>query len=403
MSEGYSETTYQSWGSRLMDSIKGVLVGGFLFLASFVLLFWNEGNAVSAAKSLAEGEKNVKSVQPDKLDRANDGKLVHMTGTATTQETLADKEFGISLVAIKLRRKVQMYQWKEKKESKTEKRLGGGTETKTTYHYERDWSSSRNDSSRFHSNAVRDYERKNPGLRVENPTMTHTSADWSASAVTLGAFKLSPGLIGKISTYEPLAVSDETAKQLPPQVKLNARVTGTEYYLGVNMASDPSRPQVGDLKIAFEVVKPATVSLVSRQIGETFEPYPAKAGKAIELLQAGTHSPEAMFAAAKAAAAMLTWILRLVGFLMMAFGLFMIANPLVVVADVLPFLGSLLGAGVGLFAGIVSLCLSTLTIAVAWLFYRPLLGAPLLVLAVAGLVLYAKSAARKKASGAAAA
>jgi len=77
--------------------------------------------------------------------------------------------------------------------------------------------------------------------------------------------------------------------------------------------------------------------------------------------------------------------LRVLGFLLMALGLYMIFNPLAVLADVLPILGSLAGAGIGFFAGAVALFLSLVTIALAWLFYRPLLGITLLVLAGAGL------------------
>lgn len=39
----YTETTTQSWGSRLGDSLKGIIVGIILFIVSFPLLFWNEG------------------------------------------------------------------------------------------------------------------------------------------------------------------------------------------------------------------------------------------------------------------------------------------------------------------------------------------------------------------------
>ena len=51
-----TETTTQSWGSRLGDSIKGVIAGIVLFLLGFPVLFWNEGNSVKTAKALDEGE-----------------------------------------------------------------------------------------------------------------------------------------------------------------------------------------------------------------------------------------------------------------------------------------------------------------------------------------------------------
>ena len=50
-----TETTTESWGIRLGGSIKGIAIGGALFIAGIPLLFWNEGRAVKTAKALEEG------------------------------------------------------------------------------------------------------------------------------------------------------------------------------------------------------------------------------------------------------------------------------------------------------------------------------------------------------------
>jgi hypothetical protein len=80
----------------------------------------------------------------------------------------------------------------------------------------------------------------------------------------------------------------------------------------------------------------------------------------------------------------LTWVLRLVGFAMMWIGLVVALNPLKVLADVVGILGDLAGVGIGLVSGLVAVVLSLATIAVAWLFYRPVLGIGLLTVAAAG-------------------
>ena len=115
--DSYTETSSQSWGSRLMESIKGVLVGLILFIAAFPVLWMNEGCAIKTAKGLDEGVKVVTSVKADAVDPANNGKEVHMTGSAVTDEVLADKNFGISQKCIKLIRNVEMFQWKEESHS----------------------------------------------------------------------------------------------------------------------------------------------------------------------------------------------------------------------------------------------------------------------------------------------
>jgi hypothetical protein len=76
-----------------------------------------------------------------------------------------------------------------------------------------------------------------------------------------------------------------------------------------------------------------------------------------------------------------------------AIGLFLFFRPFEVFADVVPFLGSLLGAGIAIFAGLVAAALTSVTIAISWLVFRPLLGIGLLVLAggaVAALIYLAR-------------
>jgi Transmembrane protein 43 len=371
MGGSFTDVTEQSWGSRLIDSIKGVLFGLILFFAAFVLLFWNEGRTVRQAKSLAEGASAVVSVNSAQVDPANEGKLVHMTGEATTTETLSDPEFGVSVPAIKLERRAEMYEWKETKQSQSKSKLGGGKETVTTYSYSQIWSPSLIDSSAF----------KVPKGHENPRAMGIQSQGWTAKKVTLGSFTLSDDQVGMLNKSENLTLDEKTAAALPPDTKARFKFNDGGYYLG----ADPTSPAVGDTRVTFHVVRPATVSIVGSQVSNTFEAYEAQAGGSILLLSYGTVSAGSMFKTAEASNKTLGWILRLVGFLMMALGLFLVFRPFEIVADVLPILGSLVGVGAVLFAGVTAACLTLLTIALSWLYFRPLLGIPLLVLAIAGI------------------
>jgi hypothetical protein len=371
MADSFTETTSQGWLSRLMSSIKSVLVGLVLFVLSFPLLFWNEGRAVRTARSLEEGAGVVVSVASTSVDPAQEGKLVHLTGQATTDETLTDPDFGVSAAALKLMRNVEMYQWKEEKKSEERKKLGGGTETTTTYSYKKEWASGLIDSSDFKEPTG----HQNPqSLPVEDKTLT-------ASKVTLGAFTLSDPVVQRLDQSVDVRIDDKMAAQLPSDLQGRVTASGAGYYMGQN----PSAPAVGDVRISFKSVPPAAISLVARQVRDTFEAYPAQAGDAILLVKYGTLSADAMFKAAQAENATLTWILRFVGFLIMFFGLMMVFRPIAVFADVIPLFGTLLGAGIGVFAGLGAAVLSLMTIAVAWIFYRPLLGIALLILAAGGI------------------
>ncbi|MCI5131023.1 MAG: hypothetical protein D3904_05740 [Candidatus Electrothrix sp. EH2] len=155
------------------------------------------------------------------------------------------------------------------------------------------------------------------------------------------------------------------------------------FYLG----NDPSSPQIGDVRIQFEFVPPVQVSIVAQQSGSRLKPYHAQAGGDIELLQVGEHSAEAMFQKAQTDNKILTWILRAAGFLLMMIGLSMIFKVFSVLADVLPFLGNIVEAGTGFIAFLLAAVFSLITIAIAWIVFRPLLGILLLAVAVGLIVL----------------
>lgn len=388
MTDSFTEVTSQGWGSRILASIKGVLVGGAFFVGSFPLLVWNEGRAVKTARSLEEGAGAVVSVAASSLAPGNEGKLIHVSGEATTGETLSDPDFGVSVPAIRLRRVVEMYQWDEDEKSETRNKLGGGTETVKTYSYNKVWSDDLIDSGSF----------KKPEGHQNPSSMPFESGEWTAQAVTLGAYRLSDSQVARLDKTEPVAI-DPSAK-LPEAVAAKVKpVAGQNlFYAG----GDPASPGVGDTRISFKVVRPATVSVVARQVGNTFEAYLAKAGGRVDLLEYGQKSADSMFQAAQAANTTLTWILRAGGFLIMFLGVTLMFKPIAVFGDVVPIVGTLLGAGLAIFAGAVAAALSLITIAISWLAFRPLVGIALLLLAggaVAGLTYLA--AQRRKTPAAA--
>ncbi len=370
MADKFEQFTSESWLERIRDSIKGVLVGGLLFLVSFPVLWWNEGRAVRTALSLEEGAGAVVAANADKVDAALDGKLVHVTGALVTKGPLADDALGVTVNALRLSRTVEMYQWNEEVEEKKDKKLGGGTETQKTYTYEKDWDSELVDSTEF----------KKPKEHVNPKAMPLLEQELTAKDVTLGAFSFPDRLVERVGTPTEVKLDAAALEKLAPPLKAKARLEQGYVYLGAN----PAQPEVGDVRIKLYQVAPMTVSVVSRQRGNTFEPYQAKAGDALELVREGDVPAAAMFQSAQAGNSMMTWILRVIGFLLMAFGVGMVFRPLATLGDVVPLVGSMLGFGAGVFAFVVSIMLSSITIAVAWLFHRPLVAVLMLVAAGLG-------------------
>jgi hypothetical protein len=74
--------------------------------------------------------------------------------------------------------------------------------------------------------------------------------------------------------------------------------------------------------------------------------------------------------------------LRLVFFVMMAIGVYSIFKPLAVVADVVPFFGSMIAMGLGVVAIAIAAPVTLLTIAFAWIYYRPVMGVLLLLVSI---------------------
>ncbi|MFN7562314.1 MAG: TMEM43 family protein, partial [Prosthecobacter sp.] len=139
MADSYTEITREGWLSRIGGSIKGIVFGFIAIPVCVILLWWNEGRAVTTANSLKEGAAAVVAVSADKVDAANDKKLVHVTGEAKTDAEIEDPDFGLSVPALKLLRNVEIYQWVENKKVEKKENTGGSEETKTTYTYEQKW------------------------------------------------------------------------------------------------------------------------------------------------------------------------------------------------------------------------------------------------------------------------
>lgn len=384
--DSFTTTTSRSWFSRMGSALSGILFGLLLFVGSFFLLSWNEGRAIHRAKTLEMGAKQVISVPADAPVAGNEGRLVHLTGDAEAEGPVTDKTFGITAEALKLRRDVEMYQWKQEEKSETKQKLGGGEETVTTYSYSKTWSPTLLDSTQFH---VPDGHANPEAMPVESTTFV-------APDIHVGGFDLPESLTELINNYEPRPATAEEAEAAARRHDEEIKATPAgQLYIG----SNPSQPAIGDLRVTFQIAPAGPVSIIAAQIQNTFEPFTIPHLGTIELLQCGTLSAAAMFQKEQENNAILTWLLRLAGFFCMLIGLLLITNVFSVAASIIPFLGDLVGTGTGMLAFVVALPLTLATIALSWLAYRPLVGIPLLLLTAGAVVLAIRkiSKARKKA------
>ena len=402
----YTETTQTSWGSRLGGAFKGMVTGIVLVVVGTILLYWNEGRTVKTGGAINEARSvAVKVDDISRVDPALAGKVIYATGRADTRDVLTDPIFGASATAIDISRRVEYYQWQEHSRQETRKKLGGGEETVTTYTYTMEWVGGPIDSGSFkdpeyqgRNKVLASYEDETlyaPNVTFGGYTLPDFLKRSIGGAVPLDlvldedrkkaifeGLSVEPGPMGNdmlpvVSSSDPASVDAAlmggVSGVVPPQDRY-VHAQGNVLYLG----EKPGSPQVGDIRVTFTQTPPADVSIIAQVAGNTFEEFTASNGYTFSRLSMGTVGMERMFAGAESDNAIMAWILRVVGTIVVIAGLGTILHPLSVIADVIPILGSIVGVGTGLVAFLLGLAWSLLVIAVAWIRFRPVLAASLL-------------------------
>ena len=402
----YQEQQITGYGTRVGRSFKAIGGGIMLFCIGTALLWWNEGRTVKTAKMLEEaGGAYVEMENPDKKDASLDGELVCGTAMATTEDSLSDSQFGVGAKAIALHRMVEYYQWVEHAKEQSEDKLGGKEVTTTTYSYSKEWVGSPVESASFHDPA---YQKKNMVL-----TTVETS-DQYAENVSFGAYKLNESLIRYISSREalPLTINPDLLKELNKQAQTAyQRFYGTKKAVNDTIVRDsvnkddleyvhqsanvlyfgrvPGSPEVGDVRVTFEQVVPAKVTVMAVVSGDSFKAFKAKNGKRFQTLVMGQKTGDEIIASEQDANDFWKWVCRIIGVLLVIAGLNGIFGFIETILKVVPFVAGIFGWGVGVVCTVVGIVWSLIVIAVAWLFYRPLLGIALLAIAALLIWLFA--------------
>ncbi|MDI9819545.1 MULTISPECIES: TMEM43 family protein [unclassified Legionella] len=358
----------QSWGSRIKNALAGILAGIVAIVLAIILTFWNERHGLHTALSLREAQQALIQVPNSPVNPQNDLRVVYLTGVATTQDHLVDQLLGLSVNAISLIRKVEMYQWKEEAKSRTEPQMGGSEKQVTSYSYKKVWSTTLIDSSSFNQPAH------------ENPAaMPAQSRQQYAKTVTVGDFVLSDDLIRKISKTSPMELGKVDTAALAEKINKPVHLVDNQLYGG----EDYQKPQIGDIRIEVMAIFPQAVSIIAQQHDNTLQGYMARAGETILLLVSGQQSADEMIQAALSENRVTTWLLRAASLFIMIIGFLLLLKPLVVLADVIPFLGTMVGFGTGLVALICGFSLWAIVTAIAWFATRPLWSAGLIIISLA--------------------
>lgn len=372
-SDSHTRVTYRDdtsaaspgYFQRVGSSLCGIGIGFMILIASFPVLFMNEGRAVRTARSLDEGLKMVIPLSDVGTSyESNNNKLIHLSGKITTELALTDNDFGIRVHATHLKRHVEMYQWLEK-EHKREYKEGDRVRVETTYSYSREWRSEIVKSDRFDN----PHNHRNP---TSFPVSKYVK---SADPVRVGIFQLSPKLKSAIGNY----------KKIVPRSKPAARddLVILEHYF--YRSRDPYNVQVGDLRISFSYAGLSTsdesdlgpaheVSVVARQNGVFLSSFKTEAGDVLELLYSGIMSAKDIFDSEHATNTMFTWLLRGVGWLMMFISFQIMMDILRQLVSFIPIVRDVVGLATSILAFTFATSLSLTVIAIGWFVYRPMVS-----------------------------
>ena len=378
----YTQTQEIGFFERIGASLIGIPLGILLIFFPVSMLWWNEGRNVETQKAIDMAVARVVTVPPASLSPGNDGKLVHVIGTATASG-ITDSAMGASLPGLLVvERRVEMYQWRESKARETKNNWGGSQTVTTSYGYDKVWSSSAVDSRFF----------RIPQGHA-NPPMLLTPALIPADDAKLGAFRLGPTTLAALTRTTLLRDGDSLAfdfggdwmpdgfqnvrpERTPPGYRFDANG-------GLYRGENPRAPAIGDIRVSYVGVPSGKLmTVVGKQSGQGFTDYPVMRGYSIQLAAMGEHSAESLLDDQAARESTLTWLMRLGGIFLMWLGFLLLLGPLSALVSVVPFLGTLTEGLTAATAGILAIVLGMITIAVAWLTVHPVFSIIMIVSAL---------------------
>jgi len=416
---GDQTVEYQSGAGRMCGSCGTACMGIFVFFGSIFFLGWNEFNNVRNQHIIAHVEKTTVEGDCDP-DSFNTNKGVHVDcdvktlfnfGAQNEYQPLSGFFGAAELTRACLSFQTQIRQWKETSHCHTTKTMDGGKRKVCTYSYDDEWTSYPEASSNFgcHRTSNGCWSQ---GVQVENhgriPSYLQGLIGAPDNAVVIGE---QGGLFGNSPGY---GVNSGLLTQLPTEILQPRQATITNgtglgglQYAWVdasNYIRFSKRPQnqgdlysgksIGDIRLtvsACEIKTGEELSVIAKQahapsnsVGAALVPWDTQMPGTMEFVNwahAGAYSIKSFVKEKRSENAAMTWILRLVGWLVMWGAMMCVAQPLIIAPDVLSGcdclgIGELLSSGLSCMLGCINLgvsfVISCVVISVAWVSARPL-------------------------------
>ncbi len=376
MPNTFTTSTTTGYGNRIINSVKGVVVGCIFIIGAFGLLYWNEGR-----KDLSSLARQSTAISAEQVasDASLQGKLVSVSGALTSTGQIGDGLFLQPGGYVSVARKVEMYAWVETKNTESHSNAGGSQTDTTTYTYKQEWTHDPQASQDF----------AHPEEHA-NPTESLSDTEVRAESVHVGAYAVGDMNGVTLPSGSPVTLSAQNTS-------LSGRaVLANQQYIFVPNATSTgslSNPEVGDIRISYSSVHPGMrVTLMGKLDGAAISSYVDQDNNELYRIFSGTRA-EAI-SQLHAEYETLTWILRVVGFVLMLIGFMLIASPIATILDIIPLAGSISSGIIFLFAFLLSIVLTVITILVSMLVHNLVVLLVAVALVIGGVIFWCK---RKKA------
>ena len=292
-------------GIGSIKSVPKMLVGILLVAAAIAGAYFAEQDTTRRYVIYMDGPGSASVLTSPQLSALSEGKLVYFFGNISTDSELRDRQLGVADKAIKFRRKVEVYQWKEDK-------VTGGVENpetgeilnKENYKYTKDWMEGLLETLSF----KKPIDPETNEYRVNPSRALFESNEIKSSEVKVGDFKLPEGIIENFGEYEPVPVNEELLSKFPPEWQTRVKIIDGKYYIG---KGTPENPVVGDYRISYEAVRPgALVTVVGRQVGNSIDSYMTKFNDDVMKIMPGKIPLDEMFSKVEKGNNILEWGIR---------------------------------------------------------------------------------------------
>lgn len=356
--------------SSFFNSIICWAFGLIIIIFSSIFLYKNELSSINTVHVLSHAKKNVLSLGAANTDSVynpdiHQNCLIHFTSKLRVETAPNDNLFNVQGEGcVKLKRIVEMYQWRE---DTTSGKDSDGNEY-TDYTYSKTWSSHAISSTSFATT----YGHENPEMAVQSTEFQANGVSLLDTQVTLA----NPTFLDQITWDSP--AMDPNWQQFTNNLYPDLPIAGSKHL---------PPPEIGSYRIKWQCVGAdndivSIMGMINVNHLDVWsyhiEDYPS-----IGLLERGSLDSNSMVSRAQRKVSFTTWLYRFgLTFLTMV-GFVMAWEPVNSMFRKVPFLGSLMANGVIIIAVLLAVTWSTLVIAVSWVIVRPwLVMSALLVLVV---------------------